>query len=153
MRIANAILLLLLVLGSNVYALNVSQIYSGSGERCLQLTPSNITCPDGIPIVTSFALSSQSYPYYYYGNFTAYALRGENMSSPVNAYGEPCTVSSSSTSVCFVTIPPVRDSRSLRKWRCPCSFLPWIEHRICRHHICSMCRTRCRMPTPCLCTP
>lgn len=107
MRIANAILLLLLVLGSNVYALNVSQIYSGSGERCLQLTPSNITCPDGIPIVTSFALSSQSYPYYYYGNFTAYALRGENMSSPVNAYGEPCTVSSSSTSVCFVTIPPV----------------------------------------------
>ncbi len=88
-------------------AFSISNVYSANIGTCTQTSASNFSCMDGKPIVIGFSVSAQGYPYYFYGNFTALAPRNADYSNPVNVYGSQCRVSSSSTSICFVTIPSI----------------------------------------------
>ncbi len=85
----------------------VSQVYSGNPGMCVQSSATNLTCMDSAPIVIAVSLSAQAYPYYYYGNFTAYAPLGAAYADPVGVYGGRCTVESGATSLCYVTLPAI----------------------------------------------
>ncbi len=87
-------------------AFTVSPFYSLGNSGCAQPNATTLKCSDGAPIVVSFLLSAQQYSLYY-GNFSAHTFAAEEVSQPANIYGNPCTVTSEGTSVCFVTIPAI----------------------------------------------
>lgn len=87
-------------------AFTVSPFYSLGNSGCAQPNATTLKCSDGAPIVVSFLLSAQQYSLYY-GNFSAHTFAAEEVSQPANMYGDPCTVTSEGTSVCFVTIPAI----------------------------------------------
>ena len=104
------ILLLFAILSIAVPALSafgMGQVYSANSGTCATSSHGNLTCMDGKPIVLGISLTAQQYPYYFYGNFTARVPLGSDYWDPVNVYGDPCIVPSSSTTVCFLTLPPI----------------------------------------------
>ena len=104
MRIYFLLMLSVILPAVSLGAFNVVQLYSGESAGCWMNGSANVTCQDGLPIVVSFMVGAQPYPYYYYGNFTAYATKSDGMPNPTNIYGYPCTVSSSSTMQCFTVL-------------------------------------------------
>lgn len=102
------ILLLLVVLPAlSVSAFSIGSIYSGNAGACMESSSANFTCVDGRPIVVGFSLSAQTYPYYFYGNFTADVPLYSGYHNLESVYGGPCIVPSGATTVCFITLPAI----------------------------------------------
>ncbi len=97
-----AIAALLILVGSNLHALNLFSTYSGSSAPCKQLNETFFSCMDGKSVTISFSIYDNYNPYY--GNFTAVWQNGVNFTTPINIYGGACTVPSYSTVVCFTSI-------------------------------------------------
>ncbi|MGC8587083.1 MAG: hypothetical protein ACP5K9_02215 [Candidatus Micrarchaeia archaeon] len=98
-------LLLLLGMLQSVQGVSISPLFSGITQKCVQLNESYISCPDGANITLTFSASAPYAPYY--GNFTVYPTDFANESMPTNIYGRICSVPSSSTVTCFMTIKPI----------------------------------------------
>ena len=93
-------ILALLMLVFTPYAANTYPI--AATNTCTQLNSTFLACADGIPIKVQFSVTAPYAPSF--GTFSVAQVDYANVSEPLNAFGNQCTVPSGSTSSCSVTI-------------------------------------------------
>lgn len=76
----------------------------GAG-MCTQYNATYIKCADGSIIPIGFSVYDSYQPAY--GNFTALQADPQNISKPIDIFGNACTVESQSTTTCFVIVKPI----------------------------------------------
>ncbi len=98
-------LLLPVIIFGFANAVNVNPILSGYVGACTQLNASHLSCQDGHSTTVGFLVSAPYDPML--GNFTVSQNDLNNFSQPFDMYGNQCSVESSSTNTCFVTMNPI----------------------------------------------
>ncbi len=98
-------LLTIVALAQLASAIYITPIFSGTSAACNQTSANLISCQDGKPITVAFSVSAPYAPIY--GTFTAYPTDYANETFPIDFYGSLCTISSSSTKTCFLTLNPI----------------------------------------------
>lgn len=100
--LAIAALLALLPIATAFY---ISPIFSGFHGNCTQLNSTFVSCDDAVPVPVSYSVSARYAQYY--GNFSVYSTNTNNVSEPLGLNGKPCSVPSSSTVTCMITLSAI----------------------------------------------